>query len=143
MVGAVADILTVCSLFSNLTRNGVAAAEKVAEAKRTGETGAEAYVSIRAAVKGEYLHVILENSMESTTERGTSKSSRESTGRKKKEPQRRHYGMEILQNIADTLDGQMTVIQDSGKYHIEISVENRGGQDKKFEHNRTQSVMAK
>ena len=116
--------LTVCSLFSNLTRNAVAAAEKVAG------TGQEAYVSIRAAVQGEYLHVILENSMESTTEKGASKSSRESTGQKsngqkKKEPQRKHYGMEILQNIADTLDGQMTVTQEEGRYRIEISVADR------------------
>lgn len=48
------DPVAICSILSNLTRNAVAAAEMTERE--------EAFLSVKAAVKGDYLHICVENS---------------------------------------------------------------------------------
>lgn len=48
------DPVAVCSILSNLTRNAVAAAEMTERA--------EEFLTVKAAVKGDYLHICVENS---------------------------------------------------------------------------------
>ncbi len=51
------DAISICSIFSNLMRNAVAAAVKAKGLCPAGD-----YVSMKAAVQGDYLHIITENS---------------------------------------------------------------------------------
>lgn len=95
--------VAICSLFSNLMRNAIASASK-------GENRELAFVSIKAAVKGDYLHIKVENSY--TEEK------------KQDKKERKGYGLDILKSLTERYHGQMDVIVSEGKYSTRISVEN-------------------
>ena len=93
--------VVICSIFSNLMRNAIAATKEV-------ESGA--FVEIKAAIKGDYLHIRVENSF-----------SDEYAKNKKK---RKGYGLEILKTLADKYHGQMETEINGDKYIVKIFVEN-------------------
>ena len=93
--------VVICSIFSNLMRNAITATKEV-------ESGA--YIEIRAAVKGDYLHIRIENSF-----------SKENEKNKKK---RKGYGLEILKTLTNKYNGQMETEIKDDKYITKIFVEN-------------------
>jgi len=82
-------------------RNAIGASKEV-------ENGA--YREIRAAVKGDYLHIRMENSF-----------SKENEKNKKK---RKGYGLEILKTLTNKYNGQMETEIKDDKYITKIFVEN-------------------
>lgn len=96
------DPVVICSILSNMTRNAVAAA-----AETTGER--EPFLSVKAAVKGDYLHICVENSRKN--------------GIPKKRT-RKGYGLEILKDMVERNHGQMDVEPGEGKFRVNITVEN-------------------
>lgn len=96
------DPVAICSIFSNLTRNALTAAE---ETVKTGE----AFLSIKAAVKGDYLHICVENSRVVAAPR--------KEGRK-------GYGLEILKDLVERNHGQIDIEPDGGVFRVNITVEN-------------------
>lgn len=99
------DAISICSIFSNLMRNAVAAAVKAKGLCPAGD-----YVSMKAAVQGDYLHIITENSR---------------TEEKKAQNGRKGYGKVILKELAERYNGQMEVKETQDAYRVEITVENR------------------
>lgn len=93
--------VVICSIFSNLMRNALAATKEIADSDK-------ASIDIRAALKGDYLIVKVENSFVS----------------KKKKKNRKGYGLEILRTLAQQYNGQMDTFIKDGKYYTTISVEN-------------------
>ena len=96
------DPVAICSILSNMTRNAVAAA-----AETVGET--EAFLSVKAAVKGDYLHICVENSRNNTAS---------------KRRTRKGYGLEILKDLVERNHGQMDVEPGEGIFRVNITVEN-------------------
>lgn len=94
--------VVICSIFTNLMRNALAAAEML-------EDKAKAYVEIKAAVKGDYLCVKVENTFSDINQ---------------KKKNRKGYGIEILRALADKYHGQMDIEVKDGRYSTYISVEN-------------------
>lgn len=95
--------VSVCSMFSNLMRNAIAAAE---ESSRETEG---AFVDIKAITRGDYLHLVVENSYLPTV----------------KKRDRRGYGREILCELADRYHGEMKTEADGKIYKVCFTVENR------------------
>ena len=93
--------VVICSIFSNLMRNALAATKEIADSDK-------ASIDIRAALKGDYLIVKVENSFVS----------------KQKKKNRKGYGLEILGTLAQQYNGQMDTFIKDGKYYTTISVEN-------------------
>lgn len=91
--------VVICSIFSNLMRNALAATKEIADSDK-------ASIDIRAALKGDYLIVKVENSFVS------------------KKKNRKGYGLEILRTLAQQYNGQMDTFIKDGKYYTTISVEN-------------------
>lgn len=96
------DPVAICSILSNMTRNAVAAAGET-----VGET--EAFLAVKAAVKGDYLHICVENSNKSTVSRYRT---------------RKGYGLEILGDLVERNHGQMDVEPGEGIFRVNITVEN-------------------
>lgn len=94
--------VVICSILSNMTRNAVAAAAETVEKGR-------AFVEIRAAVRGDYLHICVENSR---------------TLEPPKQTGRRGYGLEILRELVERGHGQIDVKPEEGSFRVEITVEN-------------------
>lgn len=95
--------VVICSIFSNLLRNAIAAASKK-------ESNPQTFVSIKAAVKGDYLHIKVENT--NTNEK-----------KKKKKPGK-GYGLDILKTLAEKYNGQLEMISTDEKFSTRVSVEN-------------------
>ena len=93
--------VAICSIFTNLFRNAIAAAE---------QTQGEKYISLKATLKGEYLHIKEENAY---------------NPKAKKKEERRGYGTEILKSLVKQHDGQMEAFAEDEVYRVEMSVENR------------------
>ena len=98
------DPVSICSLFSNLMRNAVTAAEKAKGKCPEGD-----YVTIRAAVRGDYLHIIVDNSRIQSQSNGSKRKGR---------------GKIILQELVEKYNGQMEIVETAEKYHVEITIEN-------------------
>lgn len=94
--------VVLCSIFSNLMRNSLAAAEEV-------EDKSKAVIEIKAAIKGDYLIVKVDNTF---------------SAKKKKDKKRKGYGLEILRTMVEKYHGQMDVVIENDKYSTRISVEN-------------------
>lgn len=94
--------VAICSIFSNLLRNAIAAAKEVKN---------DAFVEIKAAMKGDYIHIRVENSFSGECEKSKKK--------------RKGYGLEILRTLADKYHGQMETEIKGDKYIVKIFVENR------------------
>ena len=95
------DPVAICSILSNMTRNAVAAAAQTEDD--------EAFLVIRAAVKGDYLHICVENSRAKTVPKKT---------------ERKGYGLEILRDLVDRNHGQIDVQPGEGRFRVDITVEN-------------------
>ena len=95
------DPVAVCSILSNLTRNAVAAAEMTERQ--------EAFLTVKAAVKGDYLHICVENSR---------------TKKAPKKTERKGYGLEILHDLVERNHGQIDVQPGEGSFRVDITVEN-------------------
>ena len=95
------DPVAICSILSNMTRNAVAAAAQT--------EGTEAFLVIRAAVKGDYLHICVENSRAKTVPKNT---------------ERKGYGLEILRDLVERNHGQIDVQPGDGRFRVDITVEN-------------------
>ena len=93
--------VVICSIFSNLMRNAIAA---------TKEVKSGAYIEIRAAIKGDYLHIRMENSFSKDNEKNKKK--------------RKGYGLEILKTLTNKYNGQMETEIRGDKYITKIFVEN-------------------
>lgn len=96
------DPVALCSILSNMTRNAVTAAGET-----VGET--EAFLSVKAAVKGDYLHICVENSRKNTI-----------SGHRT----RKGYGLEILKELVERNHGQMDVEPGEEIFRVNITVEN-------------------
>lgn len=96
------DPVAICSILSNMTRNAVAAAGET-----VGET--EAFLTVKAAVKGDYLHICVENSRKNTVSKNRT---------------RKGYGLEILKDLVERNHGQMDVEPGEGVFRVNITVEN-------------------
>lgn len=96
------DPVAICSIFSNLTRNALTAA---VETVKTGE----AFLSVKAAVKGDYLHICVENSRVMTAP---------------KKEGRKGYGLEILKDLVERNHGQIDIEPGEGIFRVNITVEN-------------------
>lgn len=94
--------VVICSIFSNLMRNSLAAVEEV-------EDRSKAVIEIKAAVKGDYLIVKVDNPF---------------ITKKKKDKKRKGYGLEILRTMVDRYHGQMDVVTENNVYSTRITVEN-------------------
>ena len=94
--------VVICSIFSNLMRNSLAAVEEV-------EDKSKAVIDIKAAVKGDYLIVKVDNPF---------------IAKKKKDKKRKGYGLEILRTMVDRYHGQMDVVTENNVYSTRITVEN-------------------
>lgn len=95
------DPVAVCSILSNLTRNAVAAAEMTERPK--------AFLTVKAAVKGDYLHICVENSRAKTVPKKT---------------ERKGYGLEILRDLVDRNHGQIDLQPGEGRFRVDVTVEN-------------------
>ena len=95
------DPVAICSILSNLTRNAVAAAEMTERE--------EAFLSVKAAVKGDYLHICVENSRAKTVPKKT---------------ERKGYGLEILHDLVERNHGQIDVQPGEGSFRVDVTVEN-------------------
>lgn len=111
------DAISICSIFSNLMRNAVTAARKAKEAageyasqQTEGRNAGEIYVSVKAAVSGDYLHIITENSR---------------IVEKKPLNARKGYGKVIIKELVERHNGQMEIKESPDRYRTEITVENR------------------
>lgn len=112
------DTISICSIFSNLMRNAVAAARKAKEAAgeyalqqtAEGRNAEEIYVSVKAVVSGDYLHIITENSR---------------IVEKKPLNARKGYGKVIIKELVEWHNGQMEINESPDRYRTEITVENR------------------
>ena len=93
--------VAICSIFTNLFRNAIAAAE---------QAEGEKFIRMKAVLKGEYLHLIEENTY---------------SPKAKKRDDRKGYGTEILKSLVKQHDGQMEVSAEDKVYRVELSVENR------------------
>ena len=69
----------------------------------------EAFLSVKAAVKGDYLHICVENSR-----------AKKLLGR----PGRKGYGLEILHDLVERNHGQIDVQPGEGSFRVDITVEN-------------------
>ena len=96
------DPVAICSILSNMTRNAVAAAAET-------EEGTKAFLAIKAAVKGDYLHICVENSRAKVPF---------------KKEARKGYGLEILRDLVDRNHGQIDVEPGDGRFRVDITVEN-------------------
>ena len=96
------DPVAICSILSNMTRNAVAAAAETAEKK-------DAFLSVKAAVKGDYLHICVENSRNEKAP---------------KKEMRKGYGLEILRDLVERNHGQIDVEPGEGSFRVNITVEN-------------------
>ena len=96
------DPVAICSILSNMTRNAVAAAAET-------EEGTKAFLAIKAAVKGDYLHICVENSRAKVPS---------------KKEARKGYGLEILRDLVDRNHGQIDVEPGDGRFRVDITVEN-------------------
>lgn len=94
--------VVICSIFSNLMRNALAAVEEV-------EDKSKASIEVKATVNGDYLCVKVENTF---------------FNEGKKNKKRKGYGLEILRTMADKYHGQMDTVIENGKYSTCITVEN-------------------
>lgn len=95
------DPVAACSILSNLTRNAVAAAEMTERPK--------AFLTVKAAVKGDYLHICVENSRAKTVPKKT---------------ERKGYGLEILHDLVERNHGQIDVQPGEGSFRVDVTVEN-------------------
>ena len=95
------DPVAVCSILSNLTRNAVAAAEMTERA--------EEFLTVKAAVKGDYLHICVENSR---------------TKKAPKKTERKGYGLEILRDLVERNHGQIDIQPGEGSFRVDVTVEN-------------------
>ena len=95
--------VVLCSIFSNLMRNALTAATYV-------EDKSKACIDIKAAIKGDYLVVKVNNTY--------------SEVKKKEKKKRKGYGLDILKTVVDKYNGQMDVIAKDGNYSTSLSVEN-------------------
>ena len=93
--------VVICSIFSNLLRNALAATTEV-------EDKTKAAIEIKATIKGDYLVVKVNNTFSAL----------------KKKNQRKGYGLDILRNLVEKYNGQMDVVVKDGNYSTSISVEN-------------------
>ena len=93
--------VVICSIFSNLLRNALAATTEV-------EDKSKAAIEIKATIKGDYLVVKVNNTFSAL----------------KKKNQRKGYGLDILRNLVEKYNGQMDVVVKDGNYSTSISVEN-------------------
>ena len=93
--------VVICSIFSNLMRNAIAAAKEVKN---------DACIEVKAAVKGDYVHIRVENNFSDEHAENTKK--------------RKGYGLEILRTLADKYHGQMETEIKGNKYIVKIFVEN-------------------
>ncbi len=93
------DPVTTCSVFSNILRNSIAATERCEEEKK---------IQLTAALRGDYLHIIEENTYADMPVKST----------------RRGYGREILGSIAQNQNGTFEWFKEEKKYRMEISIEN-------------------
>lgn len=91
--------VAVCSIFSNLMRNAVAAAEKVQNSP---------FVEIKASLQGGYLSVATKNSYIP-----------------QKKTDRKGYGQSILRSLAEQYNGSMVVEEGDGCYRVSVIVENK------------------
>lgn len=103
------ELVAICSIFSNLLRNAIAAADKV-------EDREQSFVSIRAVVKGDYLHIKTENAY---TEEN-----------KKAKKRRKGYGLDILKTLAEKYNGRMETVLTKDRYSTRMSVENTAIEEK-------------
>lgn len=95
--------VVVCSVFSNLLRNAIAAACGTKDMT-------EAFVLVKADVNGDYLHIKVENSYSEMS--------------KKSKEDRKGYGLSILQALADQYSGYMEQKSKDGIYSVYMVVEN-------------------
>lgn len=89
-----------CSVFSNLCDNAIRAAKECPQGQR--------FLSIRAARKGDYLHVKVENSSPDP--------------KTKARAARKAYGQEILKDIASRYEGALTCGWEDGIYSAMVSL---------------------
>lgn len=95
----------ICSIFSNLIRNAQAAALDYLKAGKDNS-----FISVHAKLNGEYLNVVVKNSCLNQ--------------QKKKTKDRKHYGVEILQQIAEEYNGYYEAKQQDELYECFVSVAN-------------------
>lgn len=95
--------VAICSIFSNLMRNAIAAASESKKDK-------DAYISIKAMVKGDYLHIKVDNTY--------------LLDKKKDKKLRKGYGLEILEALAEKYNGQMEKVTEGGIYTVRMLIEN-------------------
>lgn len=69
----------------------------------------EAFLSVKAAVKGDYLHICVENSRAKTVPKKT---------------ERKGYGLEILHDLVERNHGQIDVQPGEGSFRVDVTVEN-------------------
>ena len=96
------DPVAICSILSNLTRNALTAA---AETVKRGD----AFLAVKAAVKGDYLHICVENSRDMAAP---------------KKEGRKGYGLEILKDLVERNHGQIDIEPGEGIFRVDITVEN-------------------
>lgn len=94
--------VAICSIFSNLMRNAIAAVEAIEDKTNT-------YIFIKAMVKGDYLYVEVDNPFSSN---------------KKKNEKRKGYGLDILKSLVDKYHGEMKNVTEDGIYSTKIMIEN-------------------
>ena len=105
------DPVKVCSIFSNLLRNALAAAKRV----KVDKSEAEAFVEVYSEICGEYLNVKVRNA----------DLPQEGKKRKRTDRDRKHYGILILKQIAEEYNGFYEVKEEDRVYECFVSVENR------------------
>ena len=93
--------VVICSIFSNLLKNAVAAAEEVEN---------KSFIIINASVNGDYLSVKVKNKFVDS-------------GKKK---HRKGYGLEILRTLADKYHGKVETEVKDEVFYTYLSVENIG-----------------
>ena len=94
--------VAICSIFSNLMRNALAAAEEMEDKSKSG-------IEVKATITGDYLCVKVENTF---------------SNEGKKNKKKKGYGLEILSALAEKYHGQMDTVAENGKYSTTILVEN-------------------
>lgn len=94
--------VTICSIFSNLLRNAIAGARCVEQEYK--------YISVKASVSGDYLHIKVENSF--------------MAGNQNRDKERKGYGLLILKSFAEKLNGYIEINNDKDIFTVIMSVEN-------------------
>lgn len=89
-----------CSIFTNLLDNAIHAAETCPESER--------FICVKAARKGDYLHIKVENSAPET--------------KKPNSVRRKGYGQEILRDIAHRYSGEFMTDWKAGVYRAMLSL---------------------